>query len=254
MRTNIFQLAHLRKISTLTFMVAALMVAALTIIGTAPARAEEGIDVHNGLSSAPPAPVAKAPHGEAAAHGEGHATGPSPINWFKHKLWSKEPPAEGPLFFAILNFAILAFLLVRFSRTPLKDYLHARHVNIQQELEIAQTVRQQAETKLAEIEMRTRNIDQEINRIKETVAAEAEREKQNILKSAEEEAARLLAQSQLSLNMELRRAHQKLEQEVVEAASKIAESMIKQKLTSADHQRLMSQYLSDLTAVQGEKQ
>jgi F-type H+-transporting ATPase subunit b len=196
------------------------------------------------------APQAELPHaGAHSGHGAGHPS--AKINWFslnyKGGCLGKDNAHDyPPIGLAIINFALLVFLLVKFARRPLQDYLQQRHERIKNELEEATTLRRKAADQLARVSARLANLDLEIAEIKEGVARDAQEERLRLISSAEKEAERIIEMAEKTMSRELARAKRKLETEAASAAMAAAESILKQQLTDADRRRVYAEYISQL--------
>ena len=197
-------------------------------------------------------------HGDEApgadAHGGGHAER-APINWFsfdyghgKKKDGSAYKHANAPLGFSIMNFAILIFILVKFTRKPISSYLVNRADEIEKALEEAAALRDAAKTKLAEIEEKLASLDVEVEQIKKDVAKDAELEKGRIIQTAEAEAARIVKQADTSMQREIRRAKRSLEAEVGTQSLRVAEEMISKNINNADRKRLNEEFIAQIAS------
>jgi F-type H+-transporting ATPase subunit b len=185
-------------------------------------------------------------HGDPGAHG-GHAVHLD--NWFSFDYGKPDSKyRNGPLLFAIINFAILVWLLVRFTRKPISEYLENRHATIRRDLEQAAELRQQAQRKLQDIEAKIESIDAEIAQIKADVAKDAEQEKLRIIQTAEAEADRIIKSADQTMEREIQRARKKLEGEAVETALRLAEELIRDKINLADRRKMNERYIQQLTA------
>ena len=158
---------------------------------------------------------------------------------------------NGPILIAILNFAILCFLLWYFARKPIGQFLETRHATVKNDLAEAAVLREKAREKLAEIEGKLKLISDEVDEIKEGVAKDAEFEKQRIVKAANEEADRIIERAEATLEREIRRAKIKLEAEAIEAALKVAEEIVRKQLGEADRKRINEDFISQIASSGG---
>jgi F-type H+-transporting ATPase subunit b len=214
------------------------LVAASLLLAGAPALAEEH------------APA----EAESGDHAAGHAAGHEVRhldNWFSFSFGPGKEHQNGPLAFAILNFVLLVWLVVKFGRKPFRDYLQQRHSSVRKDLEDAAALHTQARQQLDEMDGKLRGLDREIAEIKAAVAADAQLEKERIIKAAQAEAERIIAQADDTLSKELNRARHRLELEAVDAAMKAAEKLLKQKVNDADRQRLAEEYFHQLGSGSG---
>lgn len=196
-------------------------------------------------------PPAEAHGGGDHGHGDhshgGHHKAKVIDNWFHVTGFGPDKPIKnGPLFFALLNFVLLCYLLLRFTKKPISEYLANRHDTIKRDLEQAATLRQQAREKLAQVGTRLGKIDDEIAEIKAGVAQDAEREKERIIAKANDEAARIIKQAESTMEREIRRARRRLEAGAVEAALGTAEKLLKENLNAADRKRINDAYVAQI--------
>ena len=195
---------------------------------------------------------AEAEHG--GGHGDGHGGGHKTVhldNWFSFDYGPGKTHQNGPLGFALVNFALLIYLLVRFTKKPLTGFLAGRHDKIKNDLAEAAALREKAEAKLAEINAKLNKFEQDVNQMKADVAKDAELEKQRIIAAAEAEAERLVKHAEETLAQELRRARAMIEAEAVESSLALAEERIRKNINDADRKRLNEEYISRITSSGG---
>jgi F-type H+-transporting ATPase subunit b len=193
-------------------------------------------------ASAAEAPAAT---GGAVAAGEHHTAGHAPhINWVS---FDYEAKGQGPpLLFALVNFAVLVFLLVRFAGPPLKGFLANRHISIKSALEEGARLRLEAQTRLAEYADRIAGVDREVDALIGEIRSQAEAEKKRILDQAAAQAAALERDAKERIAAEIARARKELEREVVTAAVAAAEKLLRQSTRDDDQRRLVDGFLSTL--------
>lgn len=190
-------------------------------------------------------------HGEAGAHGGGHHGTTHLDNWFSLSYGEGKEHKNGPLGFALLNFALLIYLLVRFTKKPLRHFLVSRHAQVQKNLVEAAELRDAAKAKLEEINGKLEKFEQEVTQLKEDVRKDAEKERDRIIKAAHAEAERLVKQADKTLDQELRRARAMLEAELVEVSLSLAEERIRGAINDADRKRINDEYISRIASSGG---
>ena len=174
------------------------------------------------------------------------------INWFswdytagpKQSLEHRHMPP--PFAFALLNFAVFAFILYKLAANPLKDFVRTRHVTIKKDLDEAAELHREAEARLRDYETRLAGLDAEIAALLAQVRAEAEAEKNRIVAGAKAQAERLAQEAESQIAAELERVRRELKHEVVKAAVAAAEEAIKAKSTAADQGRLAERFVAEI--------
>ena len=149
-----------------------------------------------------------------------------------------------------LNFAFLLFLLYRFARKPLLDYLAQRSQNIRSEIKAAASRLREAERELSELRARLAGFEQEARQMAERAAEQAEREKTATVARARETAQRVREDAQRVAGQEVERARQELRAEAAELATSWAREILREQLTAADDKRLVGEFIERLGAPQ----
>lgn len=193
---------------------------------------------------------AGSPHAEPGTHTAaegGHGGKRGEINWVSFDYRGEHSKfTRPPLLFAIINFAILLYLLVRFVRKPMGSYLQERHERIRRDLEEAAELRERAQARLREIDEKLDKLDAEVAEIRESVARDAKEEKSRLIADAEREAERIVANAEKTLADEIARVKRRLEVSAVQAAVEASEKLLRSSITATDHNRLREEYFAQL--------
>jgi F0F1-type ATP synthase membrane subunit b/b' len=159
----------------------------------------------------------------------------------------EEEPASPPFVFMVLNFALLLGLLA-WKLRPVGDQVAAeRHDLIKAALDEAAKLRKQAADKLAEYEARLKDADAEIKKLVDGMRVDAEHDKQRILAAAEAQAAVMKRDAELRIAAEIELARAQLTREVTAASAAATEKLLREKLTGADQQTLVTAFITDVT-------
>ena len=210
-------------------------------------------------------------HGEekAGGHGEGHCPGHGPmdppghINWYQGLLGVNNEKAQSPSFAnkllwryenkkdecdplnqqppvlaAVINLAVVIYVLVRFGKGPIVEALHKRKKTIMQDIDAANALRTDAEKRLKDYQKRLGKIEDRRKEVKEEAAAQWQVERKRILAEAEEKANRLRKDAEFRVDQELKQAQADLLREAVDGAVAAAEDVIKQRIQASDQQKL----------------
>jgi F-type H+-transporting ATPase subunit b len=148
----------------------------------------------------------------------------------------------------VVNFAILVFLLVKFVKRPLQDYLQQRKETVEKTLMEAKEAKELAQKALTEVEERLALKDKEVAEIIESARESGEREKARLIQEADNMRVRIIDQAKINIDYELRKAKEALQHEAAEAALQRAEQLIKEEITEQDQDRLFRESLRLLEA------
>jgi F-type H+-transporting ATPase subunit b len=150
--------------------------------------------------------------------------------------------------YRVMNFAVLAIGLYLLLRKPAGQALSGRIKGIAQELEDLEARKAVAEKQLADYSHRLNALDKEASTIVAEYVRQGEEAKARILVAAESAADKLKEQAQKNIDHEFQRARLTLQQQVVEKALARAEKLIADKISAADQDRLIDEYLNKVVA------
>lgn len=146
----------------------------------------------------------------------------------------------------VVNFAILAGVLVYFLKTPVSTYLASRATQIRQDLVTAAETRATATAQLAEIEHKLQALPAELEALKAQGAEDVKAEQARIAQAAAAERERLIAQTRREIETRLRLARRQLTEHAAQLAVKVAEDRIRRTITPEDQLRLVDRYAAQL--------
>lgn len=231
-----------------------------------------------GGAHARPAPKPAEPEAHGASHGEEHCPGHGPmdppghINWWQgligvnneaaakgginSLLWRYhnpndhcDPKNQPPPFLAsVLNFGLLAFILVRFGKKPIAAALAKRKQSIMQDIDNAARLKEEAERRLEDYEDKLTRLEETLAELKAEYAAQAEVEKAHLIAEAEQRRDRMRRDAEFRVEQELKAARAMLLQEAVESAVAAAEELLRQRVGKEDQDRVAEEYLKAIPA------
>jgi len=142
-----------------------------------------------------------------------------------------------------LNFGILVFLLVKFTKTPIANFFKGQKEEVERDLHEAEEKHQVAQSKLAEAQKLLDESDERLRRLKERILKQGEYKKHEIINSAMEESRALLEETRKRVDNQIVLAKNKFKSELIDAA--IAEAMTKlpSHITEDDDQIMIDQYI-----------
>ncbi len=169
-----------------------------------------------------------------------------------HLLGLEAVAAEGqdswrPLFDEImrwLNFAILAFLLIKFSRAPIKNFFKTRKEEMVSEIKTLENEKQEA---LREIDENLKLLEDSgvrFEALKERIVAQGERNKQKIIEDAKQESNALLEGAKQKIDSQIVEARNKLKKELIDSAIAIAIERLPAEITAEDNQKWVDRFLT----------
>lgn len=159
-----------------------------------------------------------------------------------------EPAFEEPfdIFLKGLNLALVIGVIVWFGREPLRSFFADRRHTVSHDLGEAAKLLASAEQKFTEWERRTAGLDAELAEIREHARERAEADRRRILADAEASAERVRRDTQTAVEQEVRRAREELQSEAADLAMKLAAKMLSERITPADREKLVEDFVSKL--------
>ncbi len=150
--------------------------------------------------------------------------------------------------YRVMNFAVLAGVLIFLLRKPVSKTMNDRIKNIQSELEELEAKKADAEKALEENNRKLATLDKEAEQIVEQYIQQGKEAKERILEEARSSADRLEEQAKRNIEHEFESARRRLQEEIIEKAIAKAEEIVKEEISKEDQERLVDEYLEKVVA------
>ncbi len=147
--------------------------------------------------------------------------------------------AEGGELPRVVNFAVLATILVLVLRKPLADFLNAKTTQIRTELQEASSRETNADVARKRAEELLASLDREVQKAKEEARRAAQAERDRILRTAGQEASRLREIARKEIEAEVEAGRRKLFARATELSVDLARKKLSSSMTDADRDRLI---------------
>jgi len=146
----------------------------------------------------------------------------------------------------VANFIIFLWVLNRYLRKPLQDYLASRSTTIRKELVDAAALKSNATAQLATIEQKLQALPGELTALRTRGAEEIAAEEQRIATQAAADRDRLLEQTRREIDLQVRLAKKDILEHAADLSVQLATDRIKKEVTPADQDRLVDRYLTQV--------
>ena len=143
----------------------------------------------------------------------------------------------------VVNFGFLLFLLHRYARKPILDFLAQRSQGIREQIRDAEQRLDAAEAEVASLRARLRDFESEAQGIVTAATEQAEFERARALERASETAQRIREDAQRVAGQEIERARQELRDEAADLATTLAAEILRESLTPDDDKRLVGEFV-----------
>jgi F-type H+-transporting ATPase subunit b len=148
----------------------------------------------------------------------------------------------------VINFSILAVVLVWAGRKPAKEYFRKRTELIEKSLQEASDAKELARKTLEAVQDRLKNTDKELEDILEAARKSGEKEKEAIIAEGERLKEKIIEQAKANIDFELQKAKETIKSDAALMALELAEKEIKGKLGQKEQESLIDDYIKRLEA------
>jgi len=166
---------------------------------------------------------------EEAAHGGGHE---EPMTFM------------GDWLPRLVNFVIIAAIVVYYMRKPARDFFAARSAEIARSMQESKEARERAVAALADMERKLKEMEAETGRMIAEAQARGEKDKQALIEEGKKTAQEVQQQVTMGIDIELQKAKTALAVEASLLSIELAENTIKEKMNNQDHERIIKDYVS----------
>lgn len=142
-----------------------------------------------------------------------------------------------------VNFAILAFFIVKYGRAPLKKFLEEESRKTAAAIRQAEEAKVRVDRELAETGKAVADSRARLAAVKARIIADGEQRRKEAIEAARREGDLLLARAQDAAAHELTEAGLRLKAELVDAAVAAALARLPAELRPEDHARLIDRFI-----------
>ena len=142
------------------------------------------------------------------------------------------------------NFLLLAFLLIKFSRAPIKKFLADKKQDIAEEIDRLEAEKEEMLGQIAESKKQLVNSQERLSALKKRIVAQGEKNRLKIIEEAEQESKMMLRGAKQKIDSRIVEARQVLKAELIDAAFDIAIKKLPEKITDEDDQKFIDAFMS----------
>ncbi len=229
-----------------------LLAAAILLSVFGLAQSSESQPADSSAQKASASPSSESTSDQSSSSQSKETSGDDETTPFKHsasvKLLSKITglSIDGAYWLAVvLNFAIVAGVVVWFSKKNLPTMFRSRTATIQKSLAEARAASEDANRRLSEIESRLGRLGEEIEQMQATAQASAAAEEERIKAAAEEDARRIIESAQQEIAAAARAARRELTAHAADLAVTLASQQIR--VDAPTDQALVRRFAKELS-------
>jgi len=144
----------------------------------------------------------------------------------------------------LVNFAIIAGVVVYFMRKPVRDFFMNRSLEIAKAIQESKEARERSTAALAEMERKVKDLEAETSRLLEDARSRAEKDKQALIDEGRKMVSDIDAQVKQGVDLEVQKAKTALQAEASMLAVDLSEKSIREKIGPQDHERIVKEYIT----------
>jgi len=148
-----------------------------------------------------------------------------------------------------LNFFILAFIIVKFARTPLKNFLAGQKDKVETEIQALEEEKSTLQSQVAAAQVALSDSDARFTELKEKIIRQAEKEKARVIESAKEQSRLMLESAQQRVESRIQHAKEAVMAELVDKAILGALEKLPSIITPEDDQKYVDLFMAEVQSL-----
>jgi F-type H+-transporting ATPase subunit b len=144
----------------------------------------------------------------------------------------------------LVNFAIIAGVVIYFTRKPIRDFFKNRSLEIAKAMRESKEARERAVAALAEMEQKIKDLEVETGKMMADAQTRGEKDRQALVAEAKKMVEDIQSQVQQGIEVEVQKAKAALAVEASLLSIDLAEGKIKEKIGTQDHERIVKEYVA----------
>lgn len=141
------------------------------------------------------------------------------------------------------NFLILAFLIVKFARTPLKDFLKGQREKLA--AEISKKEKEKATIEVQDIMTALNESEIRFADLKERIIEQGKKRKDLIVEDAKDQSRQMLEETKNRVKHKIEQAKKQLKAELVDTAIELALDQLPREVTDEDNEKFLDQFIRE---------
>ena len=147
-----------------------------------------------------------------------------------------------------VNFTILAFVIYKFGKDPIMDFLRLRKEDLAYEIGELESQKEKVTARIEETRQAITESDIRYADLKERILRQGERRKQEIIDDAKAQSRIMMESTKDKVGSQIQQAKRRFKEEMVDAAIDRAMERLPQVITDEDNENLLDQYMASATA------
>ena len=151
-----------------------------------------------------------------------------------------------------INFGLIVFLLVKFGKKPLMNFLHSRKDSLAKDIDLLEQNKTKANQSIEEARQQLEESIDYFAELKERIVRQGAKQKEKIIEDARKESALVIEASKQKVKGILQNAKNSFRSELIDTAFNIVMNKIPTKITDKDNHKLLAQYFETTSSIESE--
>jgi len=143
-----------------------------------------------------------------------------------------------------VNFLIMVFIIIKFMRKPLADFIAGKQREVKSEVDLLEQKKKEALALKNEAEKEVAASSQKLKEIKRKIIAQGENRKKQIIQDANREVEMLFKSLQAKIEGDIEQSRLRVKNAMVDKAMELALKRLPEKITAKDNQHLIDQFIT----------
>ena len=143
-----------------------------------------------------------------------------------------------------INFGIIAFVFVKYGKTPLMNFLRGQKEKVAKDIERVEKKKEEAVNRIKEIQKVLDEKDARFAIIKDRIVRQGERKKKEIVESAQQQSKMMLNDAKRRIDSQFLQAKIAFRAELIDSAIELAMQRLPLEITDEDNDKFLDQYLA----------
>jgi F-type H+-transporting ATPase subunit b len=148
------------------------------------------------------------------------------------------------LIFRWINFGIIVFLVVKYGKTPIMNFLRGQKEKLAQELKRLEDKKQGVSENIEETLKTIDESEVRFAELKERIVRQGEKKKEAIIQTAQNQSKTMLEDAKRRIDTHFMQAKNKFRAEMIDRAIDLAMERLSKEITAEDNEKLTIEYLT----------
>ncbi len=145
-----------------------------------------------------------------------------------------------------LNFGILAFLIVKFGKDPLMNFLKGRKEELSKAINELEQEKKKATDQIQETLQLVEQGDEHIEKIRQRITEQGENEKEKIIQGARYQSEQMIKESKKKISSHILTAKESFRSDLIDAAIRVAMTRLPEEINDNDNNLLLNSFLTEI--------